>query len=109
MESITPQALFERLRAGGPNPPALLDVREPGEHEFCALPGSRLIPLGELADRVGELEDWRDRDIVVYCHHGIRSARGAGLLRQLGFTRLFNLSGGVDRWTQEVDPTFPRY
>ncbi|MBN8247114.1 MAG: hypothetical protein J0L84_06685 [Verrucomicrobia bacterium] len=107
MDSITPAALALRLRE--PNPPALLDVREPGEHAFCALPDSRLIPLGELSSRVEELEDWREREIVVYCHHGIRSARAAGFLHQLGFPRIFNLAGGVDRWTDEVDPKFPRY
>lgn len=107
MDSITPAALAQRLQA--PDPPMLLDVREPGEHAFCALPNSRLLPLGEMASRVEELEDWRGREIVVYCHHGIRSARAAGFLHQLGFTRVLNLAGGVDRWSDEVDAKFPRY
>ncbi len=99
--------LAGRLRE--PEPPALLDVREPGEHEFAALPSSRLIPLGELAERTGELDDWRNREVVVYCHHGIRSLHAIQLLRQAGFTRLVNLRGGIDRWSIEVDPTVPRY
>ncbi|MCW5556472.1 MAG: hypothetical protein KIT22_01290 [Verrucomicrobiae bacterium] len=109
MESITPAELARRLQE--PDPPALLDVREPEEHAFCALPGARLVPLGELPMRADELADWRDREIVVYCHHGIRSARAAGFLRQLelGFTRILNLAGGVDRWADEVDSKFPRY
>ncbi|MBL9174835.1 MAG: hypothetical protein JNL10_14960 [Verrucomicrobiales bacterium] len=107
MDSITPTELHRRL--GTPEAPRLLDVREPGEHALGALPESRLIPLGELPERAGELEDWQDSDVVVYCHHGIRSARAGAFLESLGFRRIFNLSGGVDRWATEVDPRFPRY
>lgn len=104
---MTPAELAARLRS--PEPPALLDVREPEEHAFCALPASRLIPLGELVERVDELADWREREIVVYCHHGVRSAHAIGILRQLGFTKLVNLSGGIERWSLEVDSSVPRY
>lgn len=107
MDAVTPQELAQRLRQ--PNPPHLLDVREPGEHAFCALPDSRLIPLGDLVSRVEELADWQNQEIVVCCHHGVRSARAIGVLQQLGFERLSNLSGGLDRWSAEVDPAFPRY
>lgn len=107
MSTVTPVQLASQLR--GASPPALLDVRNPGEHAFAALPDSRLIPLGELADRIAELEDWRDRDVVVYCHHGIRSAHAIAFLRTQGFNRLTNLSGGIDRWSEEVDPALPRY
>ncbi len=89
--------------------PAILDVREQVEHDFCSLSGSRLVPLGELAERVHELADWREREIVVYCHHGVRSAHAITLLRQFGFKRLTNLSGGIDRWSLEVDRNLPRY
>lgn len=105
--TITPTELAAWLKE--PTAPVLLDVREPGEHDFCALPGSRLLPLGELADRGEELADWRDREIVVYCHHGVRSAHAIGILRHFGFTRLINLTGGIDRWSLEVDPQLPRY
>lgn len=105
--TITPVELATWLKE--PSAPALLDVREPGEHDFCALPGSRLLPLGELAERVEELADWRDREVVVYCHHGVRSAHAIGILRHFGFTRLINLSGGIDRWSLELDPKTPRY
>lgn len=105
--TISPAELAAWLNEG--TGPALLDVREQVEHDFCSLPGSRLVPLGELADRVVELAEWRDREIVVYCHHGVRSAHAIGLLRQFGFERLINLSGGIDRWSLEVDPNVPRY
>jgi len=105
--SITPSALAVRLSASVP--PRLLDVREAGEHDFCALPDSRLIPLGELGERWEELSDWRDQEVVVYCHHGVRSAQAIGFLRQHGFSRLTNLAGGIDRWSLEVDPRMPRY
>ncbi len=90
-------------------PPRLLDVREPEEHAIAALPGSRLIPLGQLAERADELNDWREQEIVVYCHHGIRSLHAVSLLRQAGFQNLLNLRGGIDRWSVEVDTTTPRY
>jgi adenylyltransferase/sulfurtransferase len=105
--SLTPVEVSQWLAE--PEPPALLDVREPEEHAFCALPGARLIPLEELVERVDELADWREREIVVYCHHGVRSAHAIAMLRQLGFARLVNLSGGIDRWSAEVDPGVPRY
>ena len=104
---MTPTELSERLASG--DDLALLDVREPHEHEFVALPNSILVPLGEIPARVGELEELRDKETVVYCHHGIRSAHAIGFLRQMGFDNLHNLSGGIDRWSLEVDPQAPRY
>lgn len=104
---LSPSDLAEWLR--GENPPLLLDVREEGEHQFVALANSTLIPLGLIPDRFREIEDWKDRDVVVYCHHGVRSLHAIGWLRQQGFTRLRNLSGGIDRWSCEVDPALPRY
>ena len=104
---MTPHELSEQLRS--PQPPRLLDVRRVEEHAFVALPNSTLIPLAELMARADEIEDWKDDEVVVYCHHGIRSAHAVAQLRALGFTRLHNLDGGIDRWTQEVDPKLPRY
>lgn len=104
---MTPVELVHRLQ--GPAAPHLLDVREVWEHALAALPGSRLIPLGELSGRAGELDDWREAEVVVYCHHGVRSARAIAFLRGLGFARLHNLSGGIDRWSEEADPKVPRY
>ncbi|MCC6235521.1 MAG: hypothetical protein IT580_22995 [Verrucomicrobiales bacterium] len=107
IRNIEPKALAPLL--GQPAAPCLLDVREPEEHAFAALPESRLIPLGELPARLEELEDWRDREIVVYCHHGVRSLHAIEELRLAGFARLQNLRGGIDRWSLEVDPSVPRY
>ena len=107
MNRVTPAELSDRLRST--EPPVLLDVREPEEHTLCALPGSRLIPLADLPERVGELADWKDRDLVVYCHHGVRSAHAIGFLQSAGFAQLTNLSGGIDRWSLEVDSSLPRY
>lgn len=104
---IAPTELSARLRSG--QPPRLLDVREPGEHAFASIAGSTLVPLGEIPGRADELEAWRDEEVVVYCHHGVRSAHAIGFLRQLGFSKLLNLAGGIDRWSLEVDPGVPRY
>jgi rhodanese-related sulfurtransferase len=104
---MTPTELAEKLRSA--KPPRLLDVRQPEEHAFVALPNSTLIPLGELVNRADEIEEWKDDEVVVYCHHGIRSAQAVAHLRGIGFADVHNLSGGIDRWTEEVDPRLPRY
>ncbi len=85
----------------------LLDVREPWEHEVAPFPGARLVPLRTLPGAMDSLP--RDREIVTVCHHGIRSASAAALLRQSGFDRVRNLDGGTDRWSVAVDPGMPRY
>jgi len=104
---VTPTDLAQRFRDGQRIP--LLDVREYDENEYVRLPESLLIPLGELAQRLAELEPWRNEEFVVYCHHGVRSARAVAFLRSIGFTQALNLAGGIDRWSLEVDPTLPRY
>lgn len=104
---IFPQELAARLQA--PNPPHLLDVREPEEHEFASLPNSKLIPLGQLNVRAAEIDSWKNDEIVVYCHHGIRSWHAIQMLAQMGFEQLINLSGGIDQWSREVDTKVPRY
>lgn len=105
LRPITPAALRERLDAG--DELCLLDVREPRELALCALPGSVAIPLGELARRVGELDP--SRPTVCICHHGVRSAHAGGLLERAGFREVFNLSGGIDRWASDVEPSMRRY
>ena len=107
MSMISPEDLSERLQTE--RPPRLLDVRQPEENALAALPGSTLIPLNELPERVQELEAWREEEIVVYCHHGIRSLQAIHFLRTLGFNRLWNLTGGIDAWSSQVDPSVPRY
>ncbi|MEO7297613.1 MAG: rhodanese-like domain-containing protein [Verrucomicrobiota bacterium] len=104
---ISPTDLAQRLRSA--TPPHLLDVREAEENTLVALPNSTLIPLGELAARAEEIADWRDEEIVVYCHHGIRSLNAIAQLKHFGFAKLQNLAGGIDRWSVEVDAELPRY
>jgi adenylyltransferase/sulfurtransferase len=91
----------------GPNPPLLVDVREPWEAELVSIPGSVLIPLGALPERMTELDS--DADIVLYCHHGMRSDRALQFLRRMEFSRVRHLTGGVDSYAVKVDPTLARY
>ncbi len=92
---------------GASQPPLLLDVREQWETEIAVLPGSQVIPLGELAGRLAEVPT--DREIVTVCHHGMRSETARALLVRAGFARVRNLSGGVDAWARERDPAMRRY
>jgi len=87
----------------------LLDVRQPEEHALAQIEGARLLPLGSLEERIGELAAWRDRRIVVTCHHGMRSLQAAQALRQRGFRRVESLGGGIEAWSLTVDPSVPRY
>lgn len=85
----------------------IVDVREPYEHQICHLEGAALIPLRELPQRLQDLD--RETLTVVYCHHGPRSSYAVTFLRQQGFAGATNLGGGIDAWSQEVDPAVPRY
>src|SRR4051794_17716080 len=103
---IDVHALAERLKA--PNPPVLLDVRTVREAEIASLPGSILIPIQEFEAREDELAALRGREVVVYCHLGVRSLHGAAWLENLGISAS-SLRGGIDAWSLEIDPTVPRY
>ncbi len=85
----------------------LVDVRNRIERDVCCLAESRWLPLDQLPGRFEEID--RDRPVIVYCHHGIRSAQAVHFLRAQGFDRVWNLSGGIDAWSREVDPAMPRY
>lgn len=87
----------------------LLDCRESDEHAVARIDGSRLLPMSEIQQRIGELEEFRACDIIVHCHHGGRSLRVAAWLRQQGFPRARSMSGGIDEWSQTIDPSVPRY
>lgn len=85
----------------------IVDVREPWEVERCRIEGSRSIPLRELPAQAATLP--QDRDVVLVCHHGGRSAQAAMWLARNGFAHVHNLEGGVDAWALAVDPAMPRY
>ncbi len=84
----------------------LVDVREPWEAEIVSLPGSKLLPLGTLGDRLDELDP--AKTVVVYCHHGARSERARNLLRAAGIPTA-HLQGGIAEWARTVDPDLPQY
>ena len=85
----------------------LIDVREPHEYRICNIPGSKLIPLGEVPNRLGELD--KTADIVVHCKSGMRSAKACGILRQAGFEHVRNMKGGILAWSDQVDSSVPKY
>jgi len=85
----------------------LLDVREPAELEVAGIEGARHVPMRQIPERLDELP--RDKPIVVFCHTGGRSRRVAEFLTASGFERVFNLDGGIDAWSREIDPNVPRY
>ena len=102
-------ATVEQLKArlAGQDAPFILDVREPQEYQICNIPGSTLIPLGELPSRLHELEG--RGEMIVHCKSGARSAKAVKLLREAGFAQAKNLRGGILRWIDAVDPTLPKY
>lgn len=102
---ITPEQLHARIARG--DKPIVLDVREPGEIEIAAFPGAVHIPMNDIPSRIGELAP--EDEIIVVCHHGMRSAHVAMYLASNGFARVLNLSGGINAWSETVDPSVPRY
>ncbi len=104
-----PEMTVEELKAllDCRNPPFILDVRNPEEYQICRLPGSTLIPLPELPQRVHELDS--AREMVVHCKSGLRSAKAIRFLQASGFKKLKNLKGGIMAWAEQIDPTMPRY
>jgi adenylyltransferase/sulfurtransferase len=85
----------------------LIDVREPFEFEIARIDGAKLIPLGEIPDRAGELN--REQTLIVHCHSGRRSAQAVQLLKKRGFSNVYNLEGGIDAWSEFIDPAVPKY
>ena len=102
---ITPVQLKQMIDAGAPF--KLVDVREPHEYEICRIPGAVLIPLGDLPARMNELDS--ADEIVVHCRSGVRSGRAVEFLMQAGFRRIHNLQGGILAWSDDVDPSVPKY
>ena len=105
VRELLPRDLAQRLTRG--DSLDIVDVREPYEWRIGRIEGARLIPLGRIGTSVAELP--RDREIVLYCHHGVRSRAAAEFLAEQGFEGIWNLTGGIDRWSAEVDASVPTY
>ena len=104
-QTITPAEFAERAARG--ERVRLIDVREPEEFELARVEGAELLPLSRFQEWAGALDP--ARETVVMCHHGVRSAQVCAFLARSGFGKLYNLAGGIDRWSTEIDPTVPRY
>jgi len=106
MRDISPSELRSYFETANPKP-LLLDVREPQEYAHCHIEGSVHIPMNDIPARLGELDP--QRDIVVICHHGMRSRMVGDYLERQGFEKIANLRGGIDAWAMEIEPGMPRY
>ena len=106
MQEITVSELKARLDAG--NDIQLIDVRQPDEYAFASIEGAKLIPLGEVISRMDEIDP--SRETVVHCKMGGRSARAIEAMQQRGFQgKIANLVGGITAWSNEIDPSVPKY
>jgi rhodanese-related sulfurtransferase len=88
---------------------ALIDCREPDEFEVCRIEGAQLIPLSNFVFEAVQKLPEKSLPIVVYCHHGMRSAQATTFLRKKGYARTFSMAGGIETWSVEIDPEIPRY
>lgn len=104
---INCQAVKSKLDAGDDF--LLLDCREVDEYQTVNIKGARLLPMSQLMTRVGEIEEFKDKAVVVHCHHGGRSLKVANWLRQQGFLQAQSMAGGIDEWATGIDPSLPRY
>lgn len=106
MKHVTPAQLHEYLN-NCDAAPILLDVREQWEFDYCNIKDSILIPMGQLPARLDELDT--SKEIIMICHHGIRSRQMGYYMEQMGFSSITNLDGGVEQWARDVEPTMKRY
>ena len=104
---IEPEDVHARLESG--DDLLLLDCRTTAEHETACIEQATLIPLQEMSIRIDELEPWRERPVVVFCHKGARSLIITRLLRHLGFIDVRSMHGGIDRWSADIDTSIPKY
>jgi rhodanese-related sulfurtransferase len=107
MQQISVGTLANMLAAPPPERPQLLDVREPWEFELANIAGAKHIPMREIPQRVDEIDP--THPTVVICHHGVRSLQVVAYLERMGYNNLHNLSGGIDAWSREVDPSVRLY
>ena len=104
---IDPHELHQLLESG--DPVELIDCREPHEFEICRISEPRLLPTTQIHDWLPKFTCEPDRPVVVYCHHGIRSFHVVAALRSNGFPQARSLSGGIEAWSQQIDPEMPSY
>lgn len=104
-QTITPKQVFEKLQNAEKF--RFIDVREPLEYQIANVEGAELLPMSRASEWLGSLNP--EEEIVVMCHHGIRSANVCMFLSQNGFEKVYNLSGGIDLWSYEVDENVPKY
>lgn len=104
---VTPRQVKTMLDGG--EELILIDCRTHQEHQVARIESAVLVPLQELGGRLGELEEYADKKVVVYCHHGGRSLKMATVLRQQGFEDVNSMAGGIDLWAMDVDTTIKRY
>lgn len=107
MHHLTAPELESWLEDASRPRPVLLDVREGWEFGTCHIAGSTHMPMNSVPGRLGELDE--DAPIICVCHHGVRSMQVASYLERNGFGKVTNLSGGIDAWANQVDPTMPQY
>ena len=110
-ESAVPEISVAKANGllGAPNPPRLIDVREPAEWAVARIPGAELLPLSQWPALALEKLTDKSQPLVIQCHHGGRSARATAWLLDQGFANVTNLAGGIDAWAVEIDPSVPRY
>jgi len=96
-------------RLTGPTPPRLIDVREADEFDAARIPGAELLPLSQWPAIATEKLADLAQSLLIHCHHGVRSGRAVEFLLRKGFTDVTNVAGGIDAWSQEIDPSIPRY
>lgn len=110
MQQISVRTLADWLAAASRNErskPLMVDVREPWEVDICRIEGALTLPMAAVPSRLQELDP--DAETVVICHHGVRSFQVALFLERNGFSSVLNLTGGIDAWSREVDPSMPKY
>ncbi len=86
-----------------------IDCREQDEYKFCRIPGARLLPIKQMSTWLPDIEEFRGQPIVIHCHTGRRSLNLAKSLRQLGFSQAQSVKGGIQAWSDEIDPSVPVY
>lgn len=106
---ISPEAVATWIQLPREQRPRLIDCREEEEVAICQIVGHDWFPLGLFPGVREKLQAGNERGVVVYCHHGMRSLRAANFLRALGVENAFSMSGGIDAWSQFIDPAVPRY